>query len=140
MTRYFKPLEEEEIRVSVHPESGQVLGFVHEIPEDRPGADIPIGQALEIAERFARSRGWDLGAMDLKESASEKKKARRDASFEWEARPGDPRNVDETKFRVAMGVSGDQVTSARVFWKTPEAFDRSRERSNAVSIAVAVAH
>jgi membrane protease YdiL (CAAX protease family) len=139
MTRYFKPLEEEEIRVSVHPESGQVLGFVHEIPEDRPGADIPIGQAREIAEGFARSRGWDLGAMELKESASEKKKARRDASFEWEAHAGDPRNVGETRFRVAIEVDGDRVTEARVYWKTPEAYDRVREQSNAISIAVAIA-
>jgi membrane protease YdiL (CAAX protease family) len=140
MTRYFKPLDEEELQVSVHPETAQPLGFSHKIPEDRAGANLPANQTRGIAERFAASHGWDVAGMDLKESASEKKKARRDASFEWEARPGDPRNVDETKFRVAMGVSGDQVTSARVFWKTPEAFDRSRERSNAVSIAVAVAH
>jgi membrane protease YdiL (CAAX protease family) len=140
MTRYFRPLDEEETRVSVHPESAAVLGFTHEIPEDRPGADLGIEQARAIAERFAAAHGWDVSGMDLKESTSEQKKARRDANFEWEARPGDPRNVNETRFRVAVEVSGDRVTEARVYWKTPEVFDRSRERSNAISITVAVGH
>jgi membrane protease YdiL (CAAX protease family) len=140
LTRYFRPLDEEELQVSVHPESARALGFSHKIPEDRVGADLPIEQARSIAERFAASHGWNVAGMDLKESASEKKKARRDSDFEWEARAGDPRNVDETKFRVAVDVSGDNVTGARVFWKTPEAFDRSRESSNALSIAVAVTH
>ena len=138
MTRYFKPLDEEEVYVSVHPETAQALGFSHKIPEDRPGADLPVEQSRDLAARFAAGHGWDVSAMDLKESSSEKKKARRDASFEWEARAGDPRNVGETKFRVAVEVSGDRVTGARVFWKTPEAFDRSREGSNAISITVAV--
>jgi membrane protease YdiL (CAAX protease family) len=139
MTRYFKPLDQEEFEVSIHPETAQVLGFNHEIPEDRPGADLPIDQARAIAQQFATLHGWDISSMDLKESASEKKKARRDSDFEWEARPGDPRNVDETRFRVAIEVSGDQVTEARVYWKTPESFDRARESANAVSITVAVA-
>jgi hypothetical protein len=139
ITRYFKPLDQEEFEVSVHPETAQPLGFNHEIPEDRTGADLPIDQARAIAERFAVSHGWDVSAMDLKESSSEKKKARRDSDFEWESRAGDPRNVDETRFRVAIEVSGDQVTSGHVYWKTPEAFDRAREASNAVSIGVAVA-
>jgi hypothetical protein len=41
MTRYFKSLDQEEITVSVHPETGRVTGFGHTIPETRPGADIP---------------------------------------------------------------------------------------------------
>jgi membrane protease YdiL (CAAX protease family) len=140
VTRYFKPLDQEEFEVSVHPETAQPLGFTHEVPEDRPGADLPIDQARVIAERFAFTHGWEVSAMDLKESDSEKKKARRDSDFEWEARAGDPRNVDETRFRVAIEVDGDQVASAHVYWKTPEAFDREREASNAVSLTVAVSH
>jgi membrane protease YdiL (CAAX protease family) len=140
MTHYFKPLDQEEVQVSVHPATGRVLGFSHDVPEDRPDANLPLDQARAIAERFATSHGWDVSQMDLKESASEKKKARTDANFEWEARPGDPRNVDETRFRVAMEVDGDRVTEVRGYWKTPEAFDRSREGNNAVSIAVSLAH
>jgi hypothetical protein len=138
VTRYFKSLDQEEITVAVHPETGKVTAFSHTMPETRPGADIPPERAREIAARFAASLGWDTAAMDLRESSSEKKKARRDHSLVWEARPGDPRNVDQTRWRVEVGVAGDLVTSARGFWKLPEAWQRGRERENALAIAITV--
>ena len=136
MTRYFKSLDQEEITVSEHPETGKVLGFTHTIPEDRPGADIAEDQARQIASAFAAAEGWDLAAMDLKENTSEKKKARRDYTLEWEARPGDPRNLDEAHYRVHIEVAGDRVSSLRSYWKIPEAYERSRQRQNALSIVV----
>jgi hypothetical protein len=39
---------------------------------------------------------------------------------------------------VEVAVSGDRVTSARGFWKLPEAWQRGRERENALAIAIAV--
>ena len=89
MTRYFKSLDQEEITVAIHPETGKVTGFGHTIPETRPGADLTPERAREIASQFAARFGWDTGAMELKESDAEKKKARRDYSLEWEAPPGD---------------------------------------------------
>ena len=136
--RYFKSLDQEELTVTVHPETGRVMGFGHAIPEDRAGADIAADQALSIAAAFATQQGWDTAAMDLKESASEKKKARRDYSLEWEARPGDPRNVGETRWRVHIGITGDRVASARAFWKLPETYERAREQETALAIAIAV--
>jgi len=133
-TRYFKPLERDETTVAVHPESGKVTGFETAIPEDRPGADLPPEDARQIAAAFAASLGWDLGGMDLKESNSEKKKARRDYTFVWEARPGDARNVDEAHYRQEIVVSGDRATSARAYWKLPEAWTRERDRQNAISV------
>jgi hypothetical protein len=136
MTRYFKSLDQEEVTVSEHPETGKVLGFTHTIPEDRPGADIPEDRARQIASSFAAAEGWDLAAMDLKENSSEKKKARRDYTLEWEARASDPRNLDEAHYRVHIDVAGDRVSSLRSYWKIPEAYERSRDRQNALSIAV----
>jgi hypothetical protein len=138
-TRYFKSLDQEEITVTVHSETGRVMGFGHTIPEDRPGADIPTDRARDIAMQFANQHGWDTAAMELKESASERKKARRDYSLEWEARNGDPRNVDEARWRVHVGISGDQVDSARGFWKLPETYERAREQENALAIVITVA-
>jgi hypothetical protein len=138
LTRYFKSLDQEEITVSVHPETGKVLGFGHTVPEDRPGADIAAGHAREIASAFARDWGLDVSSMDLKESSSEKKKARRDYTLVWEAPAGDPRNVDEVLYRVQIGIAGDAVSGVRRFWKVPETFTRSRERQNALSIAILV--
>jgi hypothetical protein len=137
-TRYFKSLDQEEFTVAIHPETGKVTGFSHTVPETRPGADLAPERAREIAAQFAASLGWDTAAMDLKESSAEKKKARRDYSLEWEARPGDPRNVDQTRWRVEVDVSGDRVTSARGFWKLPEAWQRGREQENALAIAIGV--
>jgi membrane protease YdiL (CAAX protease family) len=136
LTRYFKSLDQEEITVSVHPETASVLGFGHTVPEDRPGADIAADRAREIASAFAKDRGLDVSSMDLKESSSEKKKARRDYTLVWEARAGDPRNVDDARYRVQIGISGDAVDAVRRFWKVPEAFSRSREQHNALSIAI----
>jgi hypothetical protein len=135
-TRYFKPLDQEETTVAVHPESGKVTGFGITVPEDRPGADVTPDAARRIATAFAASRGWDAGAMELKESNSEKKKARRDYTLVWEARPGDARNVEEARYRLEIEVSGDRATAARTYWKLPEAWTRARERQNAISIAM----
>jgi membrane protease YdiL (CAAX protease family) len=135
MTRYFKSLDKEEWTVAVHPETGKAIGFGHDLPEDRPGADIADDAARQTAAAFAAAQGWDVSAMELKENRSEKKKARRDRTLIWEARAGDPRNVGETNFRVDVGVAGDMVNSLRVYWKVPEAFERSRSEQNLFSIA-----
>jgi membrane protease YdiL (CAAX protease family) len=137
-TRYFKSLDKEEVGISVHPETGKVLGFSHTLPEDRPGADISPDSAKSIAAEFARAHGWDVSSMDLKESTSEKKKARRDYNLEWEARDGDPRNLDEARYRVAVEVDGDRVVESRSYWKLPESFTRERSRQNVISIGALV--
>jgi membrane protease YdiL (CAAX protease family) len=139
LTRYFRALDREEMSVSVHPETGRVRSVSHTIPEDRPGADLPPERAREIAAAFAASMGWDVSAMDLKESASEKKKARRDYTLVWEARPGDPRNVGEARWRVEVVVAGDRAVSVGGLWKLPETFERERGRANAISIVLLVA-
>ena len=98
LVRYYRSLDKEEAIVSVHPETGKVLSFDHTIPEDRPGADLAPEAARPIAGAFATSMGWDLAAMDLKESTSEKMKARRDHTFVWEAKPGDPQQCGRRAF------------------------------------------
>ena len=135
-TRYFKSLDKEEFLVTVHPETGKVMGYLHQIPENRPGADISDDAARQLSTAFAAAQGLDVTAMELKENTSEQRKARRDHTLEWEARPGDPRNVHEAHYRVAAEVDGDRVASLRVYWKIPESFQRSRERQNFISIAV----
>ncbi len=136
--RYFRPLDKEEVRVDVNPETGRVIDFNHELPEDRAGADITGDAARDLAARELTGHGFDLSAMVLKESASEKKKARRDHKLVWEARDGDPRNVDEAHFRLSVEVAGDRVVSWQPYWKIPEVYQRERTRSNGLSIGLAV--
>ena len=136
VTRYFKSLDKEEALVSIHPETGKVLGFHHTLPEDRPGADLPEDDARAIAAAFAASLGRNPAAMDLNESRSEKKKARRDYTFVWQARPGDARNVADARFRLEVEVAGDQAASLRSYWHLPETFTRARSQQNFISIPV----
>ena len=133
--RYFQSLDPEGWELAVHPATGKVLGFVHVLPEARPGASLAPEQAQRIAAAFALSRGLDVTKLDLKESTSENRPARRDYTLIWEARPGDPRNVEETRYRVEAEVSGDRVTALGSYWKVPEAFERSRRQTNWVSIS-----
>ena len=138
MVRYYRPLEKDEVGVSVHPETGHVLGFSHQLPETQPGDDLPPEKARELASAFAAAHGTDVGTMELKESTSKLRKARRDYTLVWEARDGNPRNVDEARYRVEVTVSGSQVTGWRGFWKIPEAFERARSERNVISIVVLV--
>ncbi|MFN7992500.1 MAG: type II CAAX endopeptidase family protein [Bryobacteraceae bacterium] len=131
--RFFRPLQREEMQVSVDPEKGRVVDFNHPLREDQPGADIDPAAARRIASDFLAGRGLDPAKFDLKESTSEKKKARRDHTLVWEAAPGDPRNLDEARYRIRMQVSGDRVTGLRTFWKVPETFERARSQRNALS-------
>jgi hypothetical protein len=134
--RFFKPLKREEMRVSVDPETGRVFEFEHVLPEDQAGADLSAEAARALV---AQAPGLPpLAGFDLKESSSEKKKARRDHTLVYEARAGDPRNLDEAHFRVRVTVAGDRVASFSPFWKLSETFVRAREQRNALSYLLLV--
>jgi membrane protease YdiL (CAAX protease family) len=135
-TRYFKPLDQEEILTVIHPETGKPLGFHHTVPEDRPGASLSDDAALQLAADFAARQGWSTAGMIVKVNSSEKKKARTDHSLEWEAPPGDPRNVSEAHYRIAVSVDGGQVTALRSHWDIPEAYQRFREGGTLASHAL----
>jgi membrane protease YdiL (CAAX protease family) len=138
-TRYFKPLDQEEITVSIHPETGAVMGFGHTLPEDRPGATLNDDAARSLAAAFAQSRGQDVAGMDIKEQTTEKRKARADHSLAWEAHAGDSRNLDQTHYRVELSVAGDRVSGWRAFWKPPERFERARDAQTFWSILITIA-
>jgi hypothetical protein len=131
--RYYRPLEKEEIHVNVHPETGRVVSFDHQLPEDQPGADITPDAARVLASAFLASRGFDVSRLELKESTSERKKARRDHTLVWEASPGDPRNLDEAHYRIRVQVAGDQIGAIAPFWKLPESYERTRSQRNLLS-------
>ncbi len=132
--RFFKPLQREEMQVAVDPENGRVTEFEHILPEDQPGADLSPEAARDLA---VHAPGLpSLAGFDLKESSSEKKKARRDHTLVFEARPGDARNLDEARFRVRVTVAGGSVAAYTPFWKLPETFERARSRRNALSYAL----
>jgi len=131
--RYYRPLDKEEIRVALDPEKGGVIGFTHLLPEDRAGADLAPEEARKIAADYLSARGIDLSRLELKETTSERKKARRDHTLVWEASAGDARNVEEARYRIRVEVDGGQVAAMTPFWKLPEAYVRERSQRNLLS-------
>ncbi len=136
--RYYRPLDREELLVKVHPETGAILEYTHTLPEEQAGADLPEAEARRLGEALARTFGWNVAAMELKEHAAEKKPHRRDYAFTWEAKPGDPRNLAEARFRVVAKVRGSVPAELGTYWKIPEEYERRREAQTAVSIVVLV--
>ncbi len=129
--RYFKPLEKEEYRVYIDPREGSVYTFEHIVAEDAPGAEVSEERALALARDFLLSRGFDPQAFDLVESSTEKRPARRDYRFIWQAREGDPRNIGGARFRLGLEVVGDRVGRFWPFLKLPEDWVRARQKETA---------
>ena len=134
--RFFKPLQREEVRVSVDPESGRVFEFEHIFPEDQPGAALTTDAARDLVLHAAGLPS--LTGFELKETNSENKKARRDYTLVWEAPPGDSRNLDDAHYRVRVTVAGDRIASFGSFWKLPETFERARMQRDALWYALLV--
>ncbi|MFC1525190.1 lysostaphin resistance A-like protein [Candidatus Latescibacterota bacterium] len=134
--RFFQPMEKEEYRVWIDPADSSVYTMEHLLPEDEAGADLSEDEARSLAQAHLRSYGLDPSEFVLKESSSEKMKARRDYRFLWEARQGDPRNLDESYFRCTVEIAGDQPTALSRDLKLPEAWLRDHEESSLLDIAL----
>jgi len=132
-TRFYRSLQEEEYRVFVDPKKGSVFNFRHTIAEDAEGAELTKEEALTRAVTFLQSRGIDTSEYVLKESSSKRRDKRQDHTFVWEAGEGDPRNVQEAKYRVLLVVQGDEVAQFGRFMKLPEQWEREREKGTAIS-------
>jgi hypothetical protein len=124
--RYFRPLEKEEHLVFVDADGGEVFGYRHLLDEDAPGAFLSQPQARALAERAVEEHGYDLRQFDLQESQEQKRKAREDYVFTWQAKPGDPRNVDQARYRLAVDIAGSQVIGFSRYFKLPEDWERQR--------------
>ncbi len=132
--RYYRPLQKEEYRVAIDPDAGQVIAFRRTLPEDAPGADLPVSKARDITAGFLASRGYNLAQFDLKETRTEKPRKRRDSEFVWEARPGNPGAIGEARVRLEAGVLGSKIGLWTQYLKIPEEWRRNRERQGLYSL------
>ena len=136
VTRFFRYGEKEEYSVAVHPENGSLYSINHSLAEEAEGADLEEAQAQAIAVEHLRAYGFDVDLLELKESSSEKLPNRRDHRFVFEAIEGDPRNVDELRYRVRINVAGDEPVSIYRFLKVPEDWRRERQESTTLKTAL----
>ena len=126
---------------------GEVVRFIHRLPEARPGADLSEDEARQVAGGEVRRQfGLAVGTPDeeggLTEISAEtsKRPERRDWTFTFE----DPDNypLEQGSARVVVTVVGDQTSDARRFVHVPEEWTRTdRNRSvvpNLLSIVAGV--
>lgn len=124
--RYFRPLEKDEYLVFVDPGDGSVFASRHILDEAAPGASLPPDAAQILAEKFLKEQGYALSGFELQDSESQNRKAREDYTLVWQAKPDDPRTVEEAHFRLQVDIAGDQVVGLSRYFKVPEQWVRER--------------
>jgi hypothetical protein len=112
-------------------DTGEARNVVHTLPEDRPGASLDEDAARRIAQQALLERtGLDVSHGDAREvlARPSKQKARTDWLFNFVDTkiPGLPQGEP----RIAVEVSGDEVTSIGRFIHMPEDWER-RQRATA---------
>lgn len=140
--RWFKPDQKEEWRVGLGLD-GRVIGATHLIDDGAPGDSLTKERAQPIAEAYLRDRGWDLAALNLVESNSQKRERRVDNQFTWEKKgslidwkKGDPKGGTGAA-RVTVNVKGASVGGYSHFLKVPEDFERQLTRTMSIGSLVA---
>jgi hypothetical protein len=106
-----------------------VYSYQHLIEEDEEGAQLEEENARELAEDYLVSKGFVLSDFELKEASSEKKKARMDHEFEWEAIDESGKNIEDVKFRLAASIQGDEIAGFSRYYKVPEEWEREQRKS-----------
>jgi membrane protease YdiL (CAAX protease family) len=128
--RFFRPLHKEEYRVYVDATDGKVFDFQHLLNQDAPGASLTPAQAEALAGKFVERQGYHLRGFELQNSEAKKQKAREDYTLTWQAKPGDPRNVDQAQYRIEVHIAGNQIVGMARYFKLPEEWVREREASH----------
>jgi hypothetical protein len=77
--------------------------------------------------------GYPISGFELQDSSSQQRKARKDYTLVWQAKPGDPRNVGEARYRLQVEIAGDQVIGFSRYFKLPEQWLREVEASRLIN-------
>jgi hypothetical protein len=124
--RFVKELEVEEFQVAVNPK-GQIVKFIHNVPEDEEGANLKQEQALIRAQGFIQQQeGTDhlLSKYTLINTSTKKREKRTDHIFTWEA---SEQHLGEARLRMTVGIHGDVVDWFSQHVEVPETFGLARE-------------
>jgi len=130
--RRFKPGNRDEWRIKVQPETGEIIAFLHFLPEEAKGDSLSSDLAKSIAETFLTEQGMKLDEFVSKGSTTDKRPNRIDHHFTYEAKEGDPRHIGEAKYRIGAGVAGTTFSHFGNFYKIPEAWERERESTTSL--------
>lgn len=133
--RWFRPQHKEEFRVDISP-AGQVVGFEHDIPDTRPGANLGQAEARTLAENFLQTvMRQDLANLEFLEGSTTKRRARTDHTFTWKVKSV---NLGAGSLRLSVEVAGDQIMGYHEFVKIPEdwlrGYENLRARNNSAQV------
>jgi membrane protease YdiL (CAAX protease family) len=134
--RLFRPLHQEEYLVFVNVADGKVFDSRHLLSETAPGASLSAQQAETLGRQAVTDNGYSLSGFSLQGAQAIKRKAREDYILVWEAKPGDPRNIGEARYRLEVDLAGNQVVGFARYFKLPEQWLRQEESSRLVNFAL----
>ena len=118
--RWFRPLQEEEFRVGVAP-TGEIVGFLDKIPEDRAIASPDVPGARAIAESFLARAGVKLAGLQLVAQSERRLPRRMQRIFTYEAKSIHPAGAP---YRLLVTVDGDRVSSYSQRVRVPDEWQR----------------
>jgi len=128
--RWFKPLEKEEFKLFVSPK-GEVTRFVHLIPEEKEGQDLPKEDAQKIAEVFlSQAMGKRLDSLEFVSASSEKRPQRTDHTFIWKEVGFE---INDATYRYEITVLGDEIGAYKEYLKVPDKWKRSYQKLRSVN-------
>ena len=90
--------------------------FEHVVPDSAAGDTLGIDAAQLLASDFLRVQGIEPADLDLKESRSERQKARTDHTFEWQVPDS---TLGEAGVRYMVVVRGGEVAGLRPYIHLP---------------------
>ncbi len=125
--RFFRPQQQEEIRVRVDPK-GRIVGYEHVLAEAAPGARLDRAPAFSLAEQFlVQTLHTDPGLYTFlpEEANSVARPNRTDWTFTWERANY---RIKDAPYRLQVTIEGDRAGGYIEFLKVPEAWLRTYER------------
>jgi hypothetical protein len=103
---------------------GQLLRFRHQLPQQRPGAELTEADARTTAREAIQSvHGLDPGSLEEVSADAEQHDERRDWRFVY-SDPG-ASELSEGDTRIAVHIAGDVIVDSYRFVHVPESWERS---------------
>jgi MFS family permease len=110
--------------------TGRVYRYRHQLPEDRPGKSLAENEARAIAHATLQKQ-YQLDAAAMKEVSAEPSKLKERTDWLFTFADIDKFKLQQGEARLAIKISGDQMTDAYRFVHVPEEWGRAeRERRN----------
>ena len=106
---------------------GAILGWLHNVPEPRPGAALEESEAKMIAENAIETYfGKDIDELEVAKVTPEKRKARTDWSIIYrDVNTG----LKEGDIRYVATISGDELSGLKTTIHTTETWDREQKKA-----------